>query len=529
MCLDENWTLMKDGNPGVPKLIDWLVSLPEGYRIGTDPSLITYGDWENYSVNLKRSGKLLLPIKPNFVDIVWEEMGKQKEELSRVFSYDIEFSGLSWQQKVKKIREAMTAKKSELLVLSALDEIAWLFNLRGSDVPHCPVFKAYALVTHQNIYLFIDVKRLPDVVLDILNVNNSHNGDFVTIYPYDSIESNLGDISKDKSGIWVNSSTPQSLIMQMPERFIIETNPVTKEKAIKNTTELNCIKNACLREAALLCDFFGHLETIISNKPTTEIDASLSLSARRSKLENIAMDSFETILSVGSNCAIIHYRPTHENSKTLNKNEMILCDTGGNYLDGTTDITRTLHFGTPSDFEKECYTRVLKAHIAVATAKFVKDATGSQIDGMARQHLWRVGLDFRHGIGHGIGMFLNVHEGPQSISSRSISHNFEIGNVLSNEPGVYLEGRFGIRIESMVTVVPFSPQHKISDWEFLQFETISLVPMHRNLIDRALLTQEEIEWLNDFHLKCVEKLTPILQKHNFTDGLRYLKENAVCF
>ncbi|KAF1744975.1 hypothetical protein MXB_2252 [Myxobolus squamalis] len=381
----------------------------------------------------------------------------------------------------------MVAKNCELLILSALDEIAWLFNLRGSDIHCCPVFKSFSLITLTSATLFIDKDRIsPEVDLH-LNSTLISIDSRVSIQPYLAVVSALKECVENFNCVWISDTTPAFLALEIPEdKIMIETNPVCQQKAVKNIVELKNLKVACARDAACLCEFFGYLEKNIHFSSINEYQASTHLFSIRS--------------------------------------------------DGTTDITRTLHFGTPTPKERECYTLVLKGHISLARAIFPKGTKGSQLDSFAREHLWNNGLNFLHGTGHGIGMFLNVHEGyaynftvgPQRISTSSTDSPFEIGNVLSNEPGYYEDGKFGIRIENMMTVVPISPKYNFNEIGFFGFETLSLIPMALNLIDISMLDCREfqIQWLNNYHQKCLENILPVLQTYNFTAGVEFLEKNT---
>jgi len=331
----------------------------------------------------------------------------------------------------------------------------------------------------------------------------------------------LGQMNKK---IWISSKASCALASLVPEEYLVtDESPVASAKAIKNDVEIEGMKQAHIRDAAALCEYLCWLETEIHKGYVTEWIAGEKLDKLRSEQDSFVSLSFETISSGGPNAAIIHYRAREDTARLLNPDEIYLVDSGGQYLDGTTDVTRTVHFGSPTPEEKDAFTRVLKGHIALATSVFPNGTGGHELDILARTSLWESGLDYLHGTGHGVGAFLNVHEGPIKISHRrSNDPPIEAGNILSDEPGYYEDGKFGIRIESLILAKPVELKHNFRGKGFLQFEPITLVPIQTKMLVPELLTSKEISWLNDYHATCVERVGDYLSKKGKTHVLHWL-------
>ncbi|XP_015747248.1 PREDICTED: xaa-Pro aminopeptidase 1-like, partial [Acropora digitifera] len=424
--LDSNWILMKDGLPNTPTKEQWLIEvLPTGSKVGVDPWVITHGGWYKMLQELSTAGLSLVFTEKNLVDLVWEDHGRPDPPNEGLMVLDIAFTGKSWQEKVQEVRAALAKKKADILVVTALDEIAWLLNLRGSDVVFNPVFFAYVMIKQDELLC----GYTHQVRFELLN--NRHYCDIMCEDMYNDL---------------LNSQT----------RLISEPSPLAHSKAVKNPVEIEGMRQAHIRDAIALCEYFSWLEHEVPKNYVTEISGAAKLEELRREQENFVSLSFETISAVGSNGAIIHYRPAEETNRVITNQELYLCDSGAQFKDGTTDVTRTWHFGSPTKWQRECFTRVLKGHIALARAVFPNKTTGHRLDTLARMALWDTGLDYLHGTGHGIGSFLNVHEGPQSISYRSRENeaSLEAGMMVTDEPGYYEDGAFGIRIESVLLVKP---------------------------------------------------------------------------
>lgn len=526
--LNDSWTLLKQGLLDVPTWQEWTANQAEGNKtVGVDPTLISAPDARKLSEKIKASGGAdLTAIEHNLVDIVW---GSERPEKPNQIVKPLgeEFAGKSVAAKLEDLRKELEKKKSSGIVVSMLDEIAWLFNLRGNDIPYNPVFFSYATITPTSATLYVDSSKLSKEARDHLFQNS------ISIRPYDAIfedavvlgrsvqalsegqaaseTSSGGDASKSKGHdakvkkFIVSNKTSWALKRALGGDTNVNEvrSPIGDAKAVKNETELEGMRACHIRDGAALTEYFAWLEHELIGKKSTvnEVEALDKLEQIRSKHKHFVGLSFDTISSTGANAAVIHYKPERGNCSIIDPNAIYLCDSGAQYYDGTTDTTRTLHFGTPTDMEKKTYTLVLKGNIALDTAIFPKGTSGFSLDALARQFLWEEGLDYRHGTGHGVGSYLNVHEGPIGIGTR-IQYTevpLAIGNVISNEPGYYEDGKFGIRIENIIMVTAANTKHAFGEKPYLGFEHVTMVPYCRKLIDESLLTSKEKRWINEYH------------------------------
>jgi Xaa-Pro aminopeptidase len=511
--LDNNWTLLKQGLQDVPTWQDWAAEQAAdgaGKKIvGTDPTTITAPDARKLAEKIKKKGgKDLVAVTENLVDQVWGgERPARPNEPVKVHSQ--EFAGKGFEEKIEDLRKELEKKKAAGFVVSMLDEIAWLFNLRGNDIPYNPVFFAYAVITPTTTTLYVDESKLPEDAKSHLSS--------VTIRPYESIFSDIAALSSAATSdakprkylISTKASWALSQSLGGEEKVDEVRSPVGDVKAVKNETELEGMRQCHIRDGAALSEYFAWLEHELIEKNTTvdEVQGSDKLEEIRSKHDKFAGLSFDTISSTGPNAAVIHYKAEPGNCSIIDPAKIYLCDSGAQYFDGTTDTTRTLHFGEPSPQEIEAYTLVLKGNIALEQIRFPKGTSGFAIDAMARQYLWQYGLDYRHGTGHGVGSFLNVHEGPIGIGTR-VQYSevpLAVGNVISNEPGYYEDGNYGIRIENVIMVKEAETKYKFGEKAYLGFEHVTMVPMCRKLIDVELLSGGEKEWLNKYHEEVLEK------------------------
>jgi Xaa-Pro aminopeptidase len=529
--LDSNWELLKQGLEDVPTWQEWTTEQAEGGKaVGVDPTVVTAAEARKLSKTLKeKSQATLVSVDQNLVDQIWTDRPRRPTEQVIVLSE--KYAGKSLQDKLADLRKEIRKKKTAGMVVSMLDEVAWLFNLRGSDIPYNPVFFSYAAVTPKTATLYVDSSKLGPEVREYL-------GDEVSVKPYNSLFSDLANISdtaiseaqddvetasksKPKKLLLSNkSSWALSLGLGGEEKVEESRSPISDAKAIKNETELEGMRQCHIRDGAALIEYFAWLEDSLVNHQAKidEVQAADKLEEIRSRGEHFVGLSFPTISSTGPNAAVIHYSPERGNCAQVDPNAVYLCDSGAQYKDGTTDTTRTLHFGSPTEMEIKSYTLVLKGLIALDRVVFPKGTTGFAIDALARQHLWREGLDYRHGTGHGVGSFLNVHEGPIGIGTRSAYSevSLSIGNVISDEPGYYEDGNFGIRIENMIMAREAQTNHKFGDKPWIGFEHVTMVPMCRKLVDPLLLDPEERDWLNSYHKEIWEKVSPRFQNDERT-------------
>jgi Xaa-Pro aminopeptidase len=495
--------LFKMKIPHSPSYIDWLKNnLQENSKVGFDENL--------FSVSLAKTIKSTLSDKNisiesnhDFIKPLWKN--RPSIPKNNIFLHDLEFAGNSRVEKISELRRIMTTKNVSCHIISSLDDIAWLFNIRGNDIKYNPVVISYALITLDNSYLFID-KDLHDNIKNLLKEDN------ITILPYNSINESIKKFCKSQNILIDPSKTNSFIFNSIPSscKIIEDVNITTTLKATKNATEVKNIKDVMVRDGVALTKFFHWLEKNILQEKITELSADKKLEFYRSQQKNFVGLSFGTIAAYNSHGAIVHYEATKKTDVELMKEGIFLIDSGGQYLDGTTDITRTISLGNPTQEMIDNFTLVLKGHINIASLKFPYGTKGYQIDILARKFLWDNYRNYGHGTGHGVGSFLNVHEGPQAIGSSansSLNTNFEEGMLTSNEPGIYIENEYGIRIENLI----LCEKDKNTEFgQFMKFNTVSLCYIDNSLINVDLLTNDEVNWLNDYHKTVFEKISPFL-------------------
>ncbi|KAL6543336.1 Aminopeptidase P2 [Orobanche hederae] len=600
--LSPSWILMRAGNLGVPTISEWLNGvLALGSRVGIDP-WVQFLFSPDSADELKeaisqKNHELVYVYDLNLVDEIWKE-SRPKRPNRHVRVHDLKYAGVDVSFKLSSLRSKLNSADSSAIIISMLDEIAWLLNLRGGDIPHSPVMYAYLIVEIDGAKLFIDDAKInPDVMHYLKNAG-------IELRPYESILSEVESLAAKGACLWLDRSSVSVAIVNAfksaCEKYSgtaenVEKNkrtaangpvnksrrpaslyrgsPISFAKAIKNEAELEGMRNSHLStigifmplahwplgkcpvarfvrqglhsikgaaykndycklieetiigDAAALAQFWAWLEEEIGNSVIlTEVDVAEKLLEFRSKEDGFLDTSFDTIsdngadyakmsiIGSGANGAIIHYKPEPNNCSRVDPDKLFLLDSGAQYIDGTTDITRTVHFGQPSSWEKECFTRVLQGHIALDQAIFPDNYPGFVLDSFARSSLWKVGLDYRHGTGHGVGAALNVHEGPQSISFRFENMTPLLkGMVVSNEPGYYEDHAFGIRIENLLFVKEANTPNRFGGVDYLGFEKLTFVPIQTKLCDLSLLSTTEIDWLNDYHMHVWEKVSPLVE------------------
>lgn len=512
--LDKNWKLMRAGLKDTPLLRDYLAStLADGAKVGIDPYLHSLKDAEDTEKALQKSGKCLVTLDaPNPVDVVWSE-GRPAPPQVSIWTHDLMYSGKCVTDKLEDIRLLLSSNSCDALLLTTLDQVCWTYNIRGGDVPHCPVALSYGLVTVKDgAYLYIDKSKVSEGVVATLNESG------VQLLDYNKIVSDVRERSEKGMKFWIDPATTSvALAKAAGDSPLLKSNPVILAKARKNETELSGMREAHIKDGVALSRFLCWLENRVNGPEgdISEVDAACKLEEFRKAQEDFLCTSFETIAGAGPNGAIIHYRAEPESCRMVSKREVFLLDSGGQYRDGTTDVTRTMHLGgSASRHERECFTRVLQGHVALDTAIFPSGTSGFMLDSLARRPLWAIGLDYRHGTGHGVGACLNVHEGPHSISPRLSSNAtaLEVGMIVSNEPGYYEDGAFGIRIENLVAVVDKNTAHQFNDTRYLGFECLTYVPLDTSMLLPELLEEHEVRWLDAYHAQVWEKLSPRMQQ-----------------
>ncbi len=490
--------LYKAYEPGVISYVQFFCNeLKEGDKVGIDGKLFSKSAVTNMQKEFTKKG-IELVVDRDF-SYIWEE--RPSLPYTELFVLDEKYTGESAESKVNRLREKMNEAMVTCFATGTLDSVMWLFNVRANDVHCCPFALSYALVTKNDATFYIDGKQMTESVKAYLDKNG------VTVKEYEEIYSDLAALGEEDTLAFNLRSTNYKLYESASCKVKETADFIENMKAVKNSVENENLKNAYVKDCVALVKSFYKIYTSESGT-LTENDVCNILLEERGKMEGNLGASFDTIAAYKGNAAMMHYSPDKENSAVIEKSGMLLIDSGGQYYDGTTDITRTLVLGEISDEEKKAYTLTLKGNIALCNAKFLKGATGSCLDILARQYLWNEGIDYKCGTGHGVGFLLNVHEGPQGFGPRMrYAYPLEVGMNLTVEPGVYVEGKYGIRIENDVIVTPFVNN---SDGEFYQFEMLSYCPIDKRAIDKSLMTKAEIDWLNTFHKKVYEKLSAFL-------------------
>lgn len=499
---DTGIELFRDGEPGVPDYVTYITNLlPSGARVGVDGFTLSYKAYLAMTKELYKFG-ITVDYK---VDIA-EEIFSPRAELPQdeIFEMSAETACQTRAEKIQAVRDVMLQKNVTHYLVSALDDIAWLTNLRGADIDYNPVFYAYMIITANEAHLYVDPHKLT------AEVSRHLEKDGIIVSLYDHYEKNLASLPTDARVYFDPAKASVRNIHALPREVIkVEGQGIIGAlKACKSIGELQHMEDVHQRDGVALVRFLCWLDETIGRERITELDVAQKLLEFRKMGEGFLGESFGAISAYGSNAAIVHYEPTIESNATLEPRGLLLLDTGGQYVDGTTDITRTIALGSLTDQEKRDYTLVLKGHIALARAIFPQGTRGVQLDTLARMAMWRDGIDYGHGTGHGVGYCLNVHEGPQRIAKTDNGVEMQVGMITSNEPGIYRAGSHGIRIENLT----ICQRHSHTDFgDFLCFKTLSLCPIDTRPIIVSMLTREEREWLNDYHFAVRQTLKDKLE------------------
>lgn len=483
----------------------------KGQKIGFDPKLFTPDQAQRFRAAASRVGAELVAVDSNPVDEIWA--GRPADPISAVLPHDLKFAGQGTAEKRRALAARLKAEGKAAAIISGPDSLCWLLNIRGADVPRTPFALGFAILHDDaRVDLFMDRRKLTPKTL-------AHLGNEVAVAAPDSFADGLVDLGAKKSVVAIDAATASEWVYdklaKSGARVAVAECICALPKAAKNDVEVQGSRNAHTRDGAAVARYLAWLSDAAPKGGLKEIDASDKLASFRHPNEYFRNLSFDSISAAGPNGAICHYHAMPETQRVIPMNSLYLIDSGGQYLDGTTDITRTVAVGQPTQEMKDCFTRVLKGHIALGTARFPRGTTGSALDALARRPLWEVGLDYDHGTGHGVGSYLSVHEGPQRISKVPNRTALEPGMIISNEPGYYKEGEFGIRIENLVVV-----QESKTYPDMLEFETLTLAPIDLNAIEKKLLTESEIAWLNAYHVRVREALAPQLSG----DDLAWLQQ-----
>jgi len=501
------FTLFKIGKPDVPSIDEWVSGeLKKGESLGIDPKVIPHQNYIDLKKRLEEKGIELKSLKKNLVDAVWEN--RPEPPKGKIEIHEEKYAGEPFEAKLNRLRKKMGEENAETLVVTMLDSIAWLFNIRGSDVEFNPVVISYAVITSEKALLFVNPDKIEEAVSQALR-------ETVDIFDYEEFGSELQNLAKQSCRIWLDEVSVNQWIVDVlgdNVKLHFKPSPIKMFKAIKNKTEIAGFRAAHIRDGASMIKFLYWLEQSMGKIEVTEVSAAKKSAEFRAQNELFRGLSFNTISSYGAHGAVVHYATSPETDIQLKPEGIYLIDSGGQYLDGTTDITRTLYLGSPKEEQKDNFTRVLKGIIDLLTTSFPEGTSGKQLDTIARLPLWEKGLNYGHGTGHGIGTYLCVHEGPQAISYyRCIGIGLELGMITTIEPGYYKENQYGLRIENVALVVKDEEKSK-KDFVFYKFENLTLCPIDLCLIKKELLSKGEIDWLNNYHKKVYKTLAPLLDK-----------------
>ena len=494
---DSTIELMRESDIDCPSVINWLADNIHGV-VGVNPEMFSVNDFADWKAKIEL--KSIDLIKP-----LWTE-GRPAIPQDKLYAYSADFAGETVESKLSRMREQLAKRKADTQIISALDEIAWLLNIRGNDVEYNPVVISYVVLEADKCTLFVDATKVDSPAQNYLDFNNIDIRPYETVFDY--IRGLKGTVLFD--GARVN----EALFEAIPDtcKKINAKSPILIEKAHKNAVELEGERIAMRQDCVALTRFFRWLETEAFRTPQTEWTLMEKLHEFRLMGDNFVEESFGTIAGYQGNGAIVHYAATKDNCAVVKPEGMLLLDSGGQYLDGTTDITRTVWLGgaIPQQAKLD-YTYVLKGHIALASIRFPRGTRGNQLDALAKQFMWAAGITFGHGTGHGVGHFLGCHEGPQNVRTDNNPTALEVGHIISDEPGIYRTGEWGIRTENLITVISAPRTNATTtDDEWLAFETLTLCFYDTNLIEMSLMTREEIDWINAYHARVYKETAPLL-------------------
>lgn len=499
---DTGITLMKMGQPETPSIEDYICqNLSKDSKVGFDGRVINYMDYKRYHA-IFNSHQIDIVANLDLVNEIWQD--RPALPATKTFHYALRYAGVSIEDKLAQVRQAMTKEGCASFIITKIDEIAWLFNIRAHDIPHFPVALAYATIEKEKATLYIDASRLDDESKALFAQNQ------ISVKPYDSI---YEDVCSLQGPVLVDPHFVNSrLALLVQEKLVEAIDPIVLMKAQKNATEIENTKWAHIKDGVACTKFMYWLKKNVKSQKITECSAQDQLKQYRKEQENYLEDSFNTICAYKEHAAMMHYSSTPKTDVTLKPEGMLLVDSGGQYLEGTTDITRTFVLGKISEEEKHWFTLAMRSHIRLAKAHFLYGCRGLNLDILARGPLWDEDMDYQCGTGHGVGHLSNVHEAPNGfrwriVPERNDSCVLEEGMIQSDEPGVYKEGEFGIRHENELLVVKGTNNFY---GQFMHFEPLTFVPFDLDGIDTSKMTQDEIEWLNAYHAQVYDTLQPYL-------------------
>ena len=496
--------LMKERVEGTPSISEWLASELAEYDspiVGVDGSVNTFVSVADLKESLATKGNMQVRCVDDPMDVLW--LDRPVIPNNKICLHPLKYAGETTESKLSRIRECLVKQGADGLLVTALDEIAWVLNLRGNDV-HCnPVFVSYLLIAPDKVTLYIYKDKLSEEVQAYLSTEH------VDVEEYDAVVEGLKRYAGNALLIDVSSTNYNLSTAVESEKLHVGTSPIPIMKAIKNKVEQDCFRAAMLRDGIAMVKFLAWIKAAVEKGGETEISLDERLTGLRAEQPMFQGISFDTIVGYEEHGAIVHYEATPETDIPVKPHGLVLIDSGAQYLDGTTDITRTIALGELTEEQRRIYTLVLKGHIQLDRLHFPTGACGSQLDAIARAPMWREGYNYLHGTGHGVGSYLNVHEGPHQIRMEWRPAPMQAGMTVTNEPGLYLEGKFGVRIENTLLIVP---AETTAFGEFLKFETLTLAPIDTTPIVLEMLSVEEREWLNNYHRRVYETLSPYLDE-----------------
>lgn len=504
---DTTIELFKSGEPGVPTVHQFLNDkLEEGMCLGFDGRTVSAREAEELQ-ELLQEKHITFSVNDDLIGEIWED--RPALSCEPVMELDVRWTGKSRADKIAEIREQMKAKEADTFILTSLDDIAWLLNIRGNDIHCCPVVLSYLVMMENELRLYANAAAFSE------EIRSNLEADGVKIYPYDDVYSYVQSISSDKKVLLSRANVNSRLVSNIPSEVTIldEPNLTLLPKAVKNETEMENERIAHIKDGVAVTKFIHWLKKNVTRTTITELSTAEKLYQFRSEQEHFLGESFDPIIAYGTHAAIVHYSATEATDIPLEARGMVLADTGGHYLEGTTDITRTIVLGPVTAKEKKFFTAVLRGNLNLAAAKFKYGCTGLNLDYLARGPLWELGEDYNHGTGHGVGYLLNVHEGPNSFRWKNLPGNpapvLEEGMITSDEPGYYLENEFGIRHENLVLC---KKAEKTSFGQFMCFEPLTMVPFDLEGINPEEMTERERKLLNDYHQKVYTTISPYLDE-----------------
>ena len=504
---DTTIELFKSGEPGVPTVHQFLNDkLQEGMCLGFDGRTVSAREAEELQ-ELLQEKHITFSVNDDLIGEIWED--RPVLSCEPVMELDVRWTGKSRADKIAEIREQMKAKEADTFILTSLDDIAWLLNIRGNDIHCCPVVLSYLVMMENELRLYANAAAFSE------EIRSNLEADGVKIYPYDDVYSYVQSISSDKKVLLSRANVNSRLVSNIPSEVTIldEPNLTLLPKAVKNETEMENERIAHIKDGVAVTKFIHWLKKNVTRTNITELSTAEKLYQFRSEQEHFLGESFDPIIAYGTHAAIVHYSATEATDIPLEARGMVLADTGGHYLEGTTDITRTIVLGPVTAKEKKFFTAVLRGNLNLAAAKFKYGCTGLNLDYLARGPIWELGEDYNHGTGHGVGYLLNVHEGPNSFRWKNLPGNpapvLEEGMITSDEPGYYLENEFGIRHENLVLC---KKAEKTSFGQFMCFEPLTMVPFDLEGINPEEMTERERKLLNDYHQKVYTTISPYLDE-----------------